>query len=273
VLGHNATGIYVNQGTNENNHGIEGCRIYNNGNLKHDRGIDVQATPTPAGCRNLIYQPTLWHYLNSDIHEHRKQRVRWNGLSRHQGPVCERFRLRGRHDLLQQHLLELDYAIQSQTANIGSCTNNLFYAVTSGREATTTTCTGALIKDPLFASTVLGDPNAFKLLPGSPASTPGPRPMVRRPSCATRTLNDLFGTARPVGSAPDIGLYEGTGYSANPTSEFDSLIASSTATTVTVYNAKWKVVFDKAKGGGISEFYDRPLPPPTCWPREPCFSV
>src|SRR5690606_3215422 len=56
--------------------------------------------------------------------------------------------------------------------------------------------------------------------------------------------------------APDIGIYEGTGYTSAPQSEFDSLITAAVGNTVTVKNSKWKLLWNMARGGGITGFYD-----------------
>ena len=93
---------------------------------------------------------------------------------------------------------------------------------------------------------------------------PAPRPSMPAPpsygigaeACDRTSPDDLFGTARPQGSAPDIGAYEGTGYTPNPTGEFDTLTNTVSGNTVIVKNTKWKLVWDMARGGGITGFYD-----------------
>jgi hypothetical protein len=58
-------------------------------------------------------------------------------------------------------------------------------------------------------------------------------------------------------------MYEGTGYTPDESGEFDTLTVSSTATTVTVQNSKWKLVWDQGRGAGITEFYDKASAPST----------
>ncbi len=260
----NNSGIYLTGGASENGQAVEGCRIFNGTGVSHDKGIEFLGNANSKHISgNLIYQPTTYGiYTNADnSYNVVGNTLVGTGSANTKGFYMNNTAYAADMTLSNNIFWNWDYGLQSTTANIGSCASNLFYGVTSGREVSTTTCTGSLIKDPLFASTVLGNSNAFKLLPGSPAIDAGSSTYGSgAEACLIRTLKDNFGTSRPIGSAPDIGIYEGTGYSANPTSEFDSLITSSTATTVTVYNSKWKVVFDKAKGGGISEFYDQTAP-------------
>ncbi len=260
----NNSGVYVTGGSGENGQAVEGCRIYNDGNLKHDKGIELEGTAnTKHISNNLIYQPTTYgiYSTNDNSYNIVNNVIVGTGAASSKGLYVNLAAYAADATISNNIFYNWDYGLQTTTANIGSCASNLFFGVTSGREVTTTTCTGSLIKDPLFANTNPTNPNAFKLLPGSPAIDAGSTVYGSgAESVPTRTYRDLYGTARPVGSAPDIGLYEGTGFTANPAGEFDSLIASSTATTVTVYNSKWKVVFDKAKGGGISEFYDQTAP-------------
>ena len=141
---------------------------------------------------------------------------------------------------------------------VGNVSNNQFFLVTSGSEVVKETDAAKIIKDPLFANTTVGDPNAFKPLPGSPAIDAGTATRLTTSYAHNKfAALDQFGSSRTLGTAPDIGLYEGSGHTPNPSGEFDTLQVSSTATTVTVQNSKWKLVWDKARGAGITGFYDK----------------
>ena len=153
-----------------------------------------------------------------------------------------------------------DYGIHTTDANseVGVVSNNLFHLVTSAQE-------------------VVGETDANKVT-GIRCSTPRPRqpPCLQAPARVAghrcRHLHhqhrvalrpgrriayiDLSGPSRPQGAAPDIGLYEGTGYTPNPTGEFDTLTNTVSGNTVIVKNSKWKLVWDMARGGGITGFYN-----------------
>ncbi len=145
-------------------------------------------------------------------------------------------------------------------ASIGQLSNNLFHRVPTGYENRgSQTDASKVVKDPLFASTAWSS-KYMKLLPSSPAIDAGVDTVPTAFTFTRIPYTDIFGSTRPVGTARDIGAYEGTGYVPGLTGDFDSLTTTSTATTITVYNNKWKIVFDKAKGGGISEFYDQTAP-------------
>ncbi len=261
------TGVYIYSADAHSR--VEGCRIYNSGANKHYYGISFLGNSNNFIhlANNLIYQPNhSGIYITADnsfLIQHNT--IVGSAVSTERAIYMNAAASSADMTITNNLIYNWDYGINTTTANIGTCANNLFFLVTSGREVTTTTCTGSIIKDPLFANTNPLDRNGFKLLPGSPAidagttayGTGGSEPVT------TRSLYDRFGTARAVGSAPDIGFYEGTGYTPNPAGEFDTLTTSTTSTTATVENSKWKLIFDKANGGGINAFYDKTTAPAT----------
>ena len=251
------SGIYL---TNEAGNTIDGNRIYNSGNLKHDKGLEILGAANDKHIsNNLIYQPTTYGIYSEADNSYNivNNTLIGSGSAGTKGIYVNVAAFAADATLSNNILCNWDYGIQTTSANIGVCSNNMFYGVTSGREVTGTTDANKVIKDPLFANNNPSDRNGFKLLPGSPAIDAGTASYGSgAQACAIRTNHDAFGSVRPQGTAPDIGLYEGTGYTANPSGEFDTLQTSTTATTVTVKNSKWKIIFDQTRGGGINFFSD-----------------
>lgn len=258
------SGVYV---TGADNVFVEGCRIYNySAVVKHGAGIEVRGTSNYHHfANNLIYQPEYHGMRTTDDNSFNVVNNVFVGPGGSgTGFWMSTNAFASDMTLSNNIFYNWDYGITSNSANIGSCASNLFFGVTSGREVNTTTCTGSVYRDPLFASTTPTDRNGFKLLPGSPGIDAGSTTYGSGAQAVTRRTNiDIFGTARPLGAAPDIGFYEGSGYTPNPTGEFDTLQVSSTATTATVQNSKWKLVWDKGRGAGITEFYDKTTNPAT----------
>jgi hypothetical protein len=248
---------------------VEGCRILpKSSSYRHNIGIYMHGGGNSQRhfANNLIYQPIYYGFLTDDDNSFNfvNNVVVGDGSSGSVGFQMANNASASDMTLSNNIFVNWDYGLSSYSSNIGSCASNLFFGVTTGRNITTTTCTGSINRDPLFANTTPTDRNAFKLLPGSPAIDAGSSTYGSGAQAVTRrTPTDYFGTARPTGTAPDIGLYEGTGYTPNPSGEFDSLAATSTATTVTVQNSKWKLVWDKGRGAGITEFYDKTTAPST----------
>ncbi|MEO7423775.1 MAG: DUF2341 domain-containing protein [Fibrobacteria bacterium] len=255
-------GVYI---TGADNIFVEGCRIYpSSSSNRNNIGIEMRGGNKQRHfANNLIYQPIYYGFLTDATNSFNfvNNVVVGDGSSGSVGFQMANNASASDMTFSNNIFYNWDYGIGTYTANIGSCASNLFFKVTTGRNITTATCTGSVTSDPLFANTSPPNRQAFKLLPGSPAIDAGSTTYGSGAQAVTRrTLTDYFGTARPSCAAPDIGLYEGSGYTPVPAAEFDTLISSSTATTITVYNSYWKVVFDKAKGGGISEFYDQAAP-------------
>jgi hypothetical protein len=250
-------GVYV---TAADNVFVEGCRIYGSAVHKHNIGIfAVGGNNQHHFANNLIHEPIYYGMYTTDDNSFNVVNNTFVGP----GGTAIGFSMATNAyasdmTLSNNIFYNWDYGLSTYTPNIGSCASNLFFGVTSGREVTTATCTGSIVRDPLFASTNPTDRNAFKLLPGSPAIDAGSSTYGSGGQAATRrTALDHFGSARTLGTAPDIGFYEGSGYTPNPSGEFDTLQVSSTATTATVQNSKWKLVWDKARGAGITGFYDK----------------
>ncbi|MDB5104230.1 MAG: filamentous hemagglutinin N-terminal protein, partial [Fibrobacteres bacterium] len=241
---------------------IEGCRIHNNGSIKLHDGIHIRNSTNDqiTIANNLILQPLYSGiYTTQDNSFNILNNVIIGTGSTGQHAIYQNFNTGWTDMTVKNNIIQnWDYGILTQAANIGVVASNLFYQVTSGREVTgVTNATGTLIKDPMFADTNLANLNSYKLLPGSPAIDAGSSSYGSGGGFVTyRYSQDYFGNARTLGTAPDIGLYEGTGYTPNPTGDFDTLITVSTSTTVTVKNSKWKIVFDQARGGGINFFSD-----------------
>ncbi|HKP97339.1 MAG TPA: DUF2341 domain-containing protein [Fibrobacteria bacterium] len=254
------TGI-MTKNTADHNNSIEGCRIYNNGNTKHAWGIVLPGT---AGnnqhiANNIIHQPTSIGILSEkDDHINiMNNTLIGDGSAGGKGIHFTTAAVSADMTITNNILYNWDYGIQtvSNTAATGVVSNNLFHLVTSGRELTTVTDANKVIKDPLFYSTDIRNPNGFKLLPGSPALDAGTT--TRDDGYSAKTVPyDLWGTARAQGAAVDIGAYEGTGYTPTPTAAFDTLTNVVSGNTVIVKNSKWKLVWDMARGGGIAGFYD-----------------
>ncbi|HLP42723.1 MAG TPA: LamG-like jellyroll fold domain-containing protein, partial [Fibrobacteria bacterium] len=153
-----------------------------------------------------------------------------------------------------------DFGIHTTDANseVGRVSCNLFEMITSNREVVGESDGNAIYIDPQFNSTDPGDRNGFKLLGGSLAIDAGTSTInTLAPESWSRVpTTDHFGTSRPQGAYPDVGMYEGTGYTPNPTGTFDSLTNTVSGNTVIVKNSRFKLVWDMARGGGITGFYD-----------------
>jgi hypothetical protein len=253
-----ASGIYVSG--SDDRQRIEGCRIYNNGSLVHGYGIELRGNGNYRHIANtLIHQPSSHgiYTLNDNSFNIVNNVLIGTGAVGTRGIYMNRTAFTNDMTITNNILYNWDYGIQTTSANIGVCSNNLFHLVTSGREVTGVSDANKVLRDPLFANMTIGSPNAFKLLPGSPAIDAGTSSYASGAEAVPyRSSTDLFGNPRPIGTAPDIGLYEGTGYTSTPASEFDTLTTVATATTVTVKSSKWKLVWDKARGGGINFFSD-----------------
>lgn len=250
------TGVYV---TSADNVFVEGCRIYGSSGYKHNIGIYANGGNQHHFANNLIHEPIYYGLYTTDDNSFNVVNNTFVGP----GGTAVGFSMANNASASDMTLsnnifYNWDYGLSTWTSNIGSCASNQFFMVTSGREVTTATCTGSIMRDPLFANTTPTHPNGFKLLPGSPAIDAGSATYGSGAQAATRRSSfDLFGSTRTLGAAPDIGIYEGSGYTPNPSGEFDTLQVSSTATTATVQNSKWKLVWDKARGAGITGFYDK----------------
>ena len=257
------TGLMTVVGGTQGNNVIEGCRIYNNGNTKNNIGITF-ADPTTNNthvANNLIFQPTTYGILTNcdNAYNISNNVIVGTGVAGTLGIDLNSAPSAADMTITNNIVYNSDYGIVALSAgSYGTLSNNLFYLVTSGREVFGNTDANKIIANPLFADTAWNSKGAYKLLPGSPAIDAGTT--AKGSGYVRVSPTDFYGSSRPLGTAPDIGLYEGTGYTPNPANEFDTLTTTSTATTVTVYNSKWKIVFDKAKGGGISEFYDQTAP-------------
>jgi hypothetical protein len=260
-------GIYLFN--NDPNVRIEGCRIYNGGpSTIHTTGIHWWGTGNNNihVANTLIHQPSTSAILiGADNAFNLVNNVFvGNGTSNVKGVDMYNATAFSDMTITNNVFYNWDYGLYTASANIGTVSNNLFHKVTSGREVSGTSDANKILKDPLFANMTVGNPNAFKLLPGSPAIDAGTASFESdATSCAYRSHTDQFGNSRPQGSAPDIGLYEGTGHTTDAAGEFDTLTTSSTSTTVTVENSKWKILFDRANGGGINALYDKTTAPST----------
>ncbi|MDB5047740.1 MAG: Fibronectin type domain protein [Fibrobacteres bacterium] len=245
---------------------LDGCRIYNNGSTKNNCCVRMadNTSQNVLIANNLCYQPTT-HGI--DVFNGRFQNI-VNNVFYGSGGSTEGITYAGNtaytsSTVANNIFYNWNYGIRNTfSSDFGLVSNNLFYQVTSGQEVSGETDNNRIIKDPLFYSTDPLSPKGFKPLPGSPAIDAGTSSLVGS-GYAVTTSRDAFGTARPQGAAPDIGLYEGAGYTPNPSGEFDTLTTSYTATTTTVENGKWKIIFDKAGGGGINLFYDKTTAPST----------
>ena len=90
------------------------------------------------------------------------------------------------------------------SSDFGLVSNNLFYMVTTGQEVSGETDAAKILKDPLFFSTNPLNPKGYTLLPGSPGIDAGTASLVGSGYTLT-TARDMLGTARPQGTARDIG--------------------------------------------------------------------
>jgi hypothetical protein len=258
-------GVYIRQ--NADSVTLDGLRIYGGGGNVYDTAISMCNTATEYLLfqNNIIYQPAVYGIdILTDNRTNILNNVFYGSGGSSKGIYMPLSALNEKFNISNNIFYNWSYGIHTTDANseIGNVSNNMFFLVTTNQEVVGETDAAKLIKDPLFANTVIGSPHGFKLLPGSPAIDAGTSTLTTGTGAYTNgfAATDFWGSSRTIGSARDIGAYEGSGYTPNPTGEFDSLIVTTTATTATVYNSKWKVVFDKAKGGGISEFYDQSAP-------------
>ncbi|MEO6098391.1 MAG: DUF2341 domain-containing protein [Fibrobacteria bacterium] len=251
-------GVYMSSG--DANIRVEGCRIYNNGSLKHLYGIQFTGSSNNRHiANNLIHEPTSHGILASSDNSFNivNNVVIGIGASTAKGIYMNVTASATDGTIANNILYNWDYGVYTNSADMGVCSNNLFHLVTSGREVTGETDANKIVKDPLFYNMTLGDRQAFKLLPGSPAIDAGTTSYGSgAAACALRSPTDPYGTSRPQGTAPDIGLYEGSGFTPNPTGDFDTLTNVTSGNTVIVKNTKWKLVWDMARGGGITGFYN-----------------
>jgi hypothetical protein len=257
-------GVYLRQSSDSIT--LDGNRIYGVPGNVYDTAIGICNTASEylLIMNNVIYRPAVYGIeVHSDNRTNIINNVFYGSGGSSKAVYMNLSALNEKFNITNNIFYDWNYGIQTADANgeIGNVSNNLFFLVTSGQEVVGETDAAMLVKDPLFANTVIGNPNGFKLLPGSPAIDAGISALSSGTGAYTSiAADDFFGSARTIGPARDIGIYEGTGYTPDPAGEFDSLVSTSTATTVTVYNSKWKVVFDKAKGGGIGGFYDQSAP-------------
>src|SRR5690606_31297513 len=241
---------------------IEGNRIYNNGATRHDTGIAAVGSGIDGLyiLNNVVHQPEIFGILlGTDDRTNIINNVFIGPGGSTKGIYMPNSAGNEDFTITNNIFYNWDYGIHTTDANseIGLVSNNLFHLVTSGREVVGESDPAMVVKDPLFASLTLTQPQAFKPLPGSPAIDAGTSAVDMGAAGLRRGAHrDMFGTARPQGSAPDIGIYEGTGYTSAPQSEFDSLITVVAGNTVIVKNSKWKLLWNMARGGGITGFYD-----------------
>lgn len=250
-------GIYVR--ANVDSVVITGNRIYGASSYAFAYGISIPAGDCEAilVANNLIHQPSsMGIFLDSDDRTNIMHNVFYGSGGSTKGIYMDgNAWSTGFFTITNNIFYNWDYGIQTTDSDneIGVVSNNLFHLVTTGREVSGETDANKILKDPLFVSTDLGSRHAFKLLPGSPAIDAGTSTIATGSSAWSRiAAKDFFGSTRSSGTAPDMGLYEGTGYTQTPTGDFDSLIVTSTSTTVIVKNSKWKLVFDQARGAGIN---------------------
>ncbi len=256
-------GIYVRSDADTID--IVGNRIYGSGSYAFDTSITIPSTNCERMlvANNLIYKPNKYGVrLGTDDNTNVMHNVFIGpGSGTTKGLYLTNASWdAGWYNLTNNIFYNWSTGIETVDADneVGNVSNNLFWLVTTGQEVVKETDANKILKDPLFANTTIGNPNAFKLLPGSPAIDAGTSTVLTTSYSNNHFASaDYFGNSRTIGSAPDIGLYEGTGYTPNPSGEFDTLTVSSTATTVTVQNSKWKLVWDQARGAGITQFYDK----------------
>ena len=247
---------------------IEGCRFYNGATTNFDNGIILTTNANSFQVsNNLIYQPTtngIWCEKDDNVNVVNNTLI-GTGAANTKGINFITAAYANNMTISNNILYNWDYGIYtvSTTAATGVISNNLFFKVTTNRDLTVATDANKINKDPMFANMIMGNSNAFKLLPGSPAIDAGTTTYASGGTpTAFRSSYDFFNNARTQGTAPDIGMYEGTGYTPNPTGDFDTLITLTTSSTVTVKNSKWKLIFDAARGSGINFFSDMNNPTP-----------
>gem|GEM_PF-2090209 len=242
---------------------ITGNRIYGASSYAFDSAIVISGNNCEGVlvANNLVYSPNKYGLLLlSDDRANILHNAFYGSGGTSKGiymPISAW--LTGYFNITNNVFYNWNYGIHTldSDSEIGNVSNNLFHQVTSGQEVVGETDPAKVVKDPLFANTTLGHPNAFKLLPGSPAIDAGTATLLTGGSTFGRVAaHDYFGSSRISGAAPDIGLYEGSGYTQTATGDFDSLTITTTSNTVTVKNTKWKLIFDKARGGGINFFSD-----------------
>ncbi|MDB5104420.1 MAG: hypothetical protein JWP91_2109 [Fibrobacteres bacterium] len=245
------------------NNVVDGCRIYNkDASTKHATGIYTWSdnVDNVLICNNLILAPATYGIQadNNNAFAIINNTLIGPGTAGSKGFYIDESATDITTVTITDNIFQnWDYGIHTLDSDndIGKVDNNLFHLVTTNREVVQETDANKILKDPMFATTNLASPHAYKLLPGSPAINSGTS-AVNTSAWSLGPSADLYGSARTIGSARDIGLYEGAGFVANPTGEFDTLSTSATATTLTVKNSKWKIIFDQARGGGINFLSD-----------------
>ncbi len=249
-------GIVIEGNTGNDSISVVGCRIYNNGGTKHSIGIYENSIMSDQVliANNIIHGATT-HGIRSatDNNNIMTQNIIYGytttGISLTGATVTN-------ISVTNNMIVYADTGITSVNAtDIGLLSNNLFHNVAVEVDGHSDGDPNSVSADPLIVSTSTGSPNYMKLAPGSPAIDAG-TDSIETGGYNLSSNHDYWGTARPVGSARDIGVYEGTGYSEVFTGEIDTLTVSSTASTVTISTNNWKIVFNETHGGGIAEFYD-----------------
>lgn len=245
---------------------IDGCRIFNHGNTKLDTGIVIPfANNEGVGIfNNLIHEPNKYGvYLYSDDRANIiNNTLVGSGAAGTKGIYMPRNAFgAGFLTITNNIFFNWDYGIHTTDSDweIGTVSSNFFELITSGQEIVGESDLSATYIDPQFHSKDPGDRNGYKLLPGSWAIDAGTSTINTQSSESSwsRIPNaDHFGNSRPQGLARDIGMYEGSGYTSNPTGTFDSLTNTVSGNTVIVKNSRFKLVWDMARGGGITGFYD-----------------
>ncbi|MDB5047802.1 MAG: C-terminal target protein, partial [Fibrobacteres bacterium] len=214
-------GIYTRN--NADSVTIDGNRIYNSGANVYDTAIGTcnSASEYMLIMNNVIYQPNVYGIeIHTDNRTNIINNVFYGSGGASKGIYMGFSALDEKFTISNNIFYNWNYGIHTLDANneIGVVSNNLFFLVTTGQEVVGETDAAKVLKDPLFANTTLGNPNAFKLLPGSPAIDAGTATIsTGAGSYSSVSALDQFGSARTIGSAPDIGAYEGTGYTPNPT--------------------------------------------------------
>lgn len=234
---------------------IEGCRVYNGPSAKFHTGIDLGnwGSNDNAVSNNVIHGPT-------------SVGIRANGNSRvaiHHNLILAEGETDtgivvggndGKYTLKNNILVGHSVGLYMFYSGMGTVTKNLYYDIPTGSESKgAQTDASPLTSDPLLLSTLRGDAAYAKLSASSPAINAGTASGDAESPWVPAT--DLFGSTRSQGSAPDIGPYEGSGYSpASPSLEQDTLLVASTSDSIIVRNDNWKIVFRRNKGGGIAHF-------------------
>ncbi|MBF0432516.1 MAG: DUF2341 domain-containing protein, partial [Fibrobacteria bacterium] len=250
-----ARGILIASG--DDSISVIGCRIINDGAIKHIFGICVNgaenvniliannivfgATTYGIGTlsdsisiiNNVVYGPTnIGIYLFSNLQTH--------------------------FTLTNNIIMNCDVGIQNYASgDIGLFSNNLFNNVVTQISGGNESDAAAITADPLFVNFDPFSPNFMKLSPNSPALNAGTTDLASGTPYTKTVTTDYWRTTRPYGSEVDIGVYEGVGYSDVLSGDFDSLtITTYSNDSIAVKNSKWKITFSDTCGAGISGFYD-----------------